>query len=90
MHRDIKPGNILIMHDLSIKLIDFGLSREIVTLKRQPYADLERGSDYTTPENSVNPVLDFLTLQLQGQYDQRTIFKPPYKRRSGKQKKGKV
>ena len=28
MHRDIKPSNILICNDLSVKICDFGLSRE--------------------------------------------------------------
>ena len=29
MHRDIKPANILVNHDCTIKLCDFGLSRTV-------------------------------------------------------------
>ena len=29
MHRDIKPANILVNHDCSIRLCDFGLSRTV-------------------------------------------------------------
>jgi len=34
IHRDIKPENILIMNDLSIRLINFELSREINSCKK--------------------------------------------------------
>jgi len=34
IHRDIKPENILIMNDLSIRLINFELSREINSYKK--------------------------------------------------------
>lgn len=33
IHRDIKPGNILINADCSIKICDFGLSRSIAGVK---------------------------------------------------------
>ena len=42
IHRDIKPGNILLMNDLSIRIIDFGLSREINTKKEGNSGKLER------------------------------------------------
>jgi mitogen-activated protein kinase 1/3 len=33
MHRDIKPANILVNHDCSIRLCDFGLSRTVPNKK---------------------------------------------------------
>jgi len=33
IHRDIKPGNILINADCTIKICDFGLSRSIHDIK---------------------------------------------------------
>lgn len=37
VHRDIKPGNVLVNADCSIKLCDFSLSRSIIGLKSKTY-----------------------------------------------------
>ena len=34
IHRDLKPANVLIKEDCSIKLCDFGLSRQILDLDK--------------------------------------------------------
>lgn len=36
MHRDIKPGNILVTKDCQIKICDFGLSQTIEPIKGMP------------------------------------------------------
>lgn len=38
MHRDLKPQNLLLSNDLSIKICDFGLARTF-SIPIRPYTD---------------------------------------------------
>lgn len=51
MHRDLKPENILVSDNNVVKLIDFGLVREIRT--RPPYTDYVATRWYRSPENCM-------------------------------------
>jgi mitogen-activated protein kinase 1/3 len=42
MHRDIKPANILVNHDCSIRLCDFGLSRTVPQSKDQGLTQIKK------------------------------------------------
>lgn len=42
IHRDIKPGNILIQNDCGIKICDFGLARTLPTAKFDMDAYVQR------------------------------------------------
>ncbi len=54
IHRDLKPGNILVGSDLEPKLLDFGLARQADRLERQLTRDGEvMGTpDYFSPEQA--------------------------------------
>ncbi|CAI2361708.1 unnamed protein product [Moneuplotes crassus] len=51
LHRDIKPGNILVNEDCSIRLCDFGLARSVsgvpteINLVNQMCKDIDKGKD---------------------------------------------
>ena len=50
IHRSIKPDNILILPDGSIKLADFGLERDFLDLASRPDEDRLRLIQYAPPE----------------------------------------
>ena len=54
MHRDIKPGNILVNEDCVIKICDFGLAREVVqdSYKQELYILSETGSNHETADKT--------------------------------------
>jgi mitogen-activated protein kinase 1/3 len=56
IHRDIKPGNVLINSDCSVRLCDFGLARSLVEVDKPkgsgPAANAEPSSDSDSDSNS--------------------------------------
>lgn len=56
LHRDIKPGNILVNEDCSIRLCDFGLARSISgvqcgpTLVNKMCSEIDKGKDPSNVE----------------------------------------
>ena len=71
MHRDLKPGNILITKKCEIKICDFGLARSIPKEYRGENSVWERSKklrestiDYTLPESSKDRLLKELEMKL--------------------------
>jgi serine/threonine protein kinase len=55
IHRDIKPGNLLLTSDGQVKVTDFGLARLTSTADRQtPFGVLVGTPDYIAPEQARN------------------------------------
>ncbi len=54
IHRDLKPSNLLLSSDGQVKLVDFGLARQLHSHKTDPRALL--GSlEFMAPEQSIDP-----------------------------------
>ncbi len=54
IHRDLKPSNILLTEQLQVKLVDFGLARQLTSTLTQPKMLL--GSlEFMAPEQSLDP-----------------------------------
>ena len=60
VHRDVKPGNVLLAADGSVKLADFGLARRLQTDEtRATSMDAVVGTiDYVSPEQALGRELD--------------------------------
>ena len=53
LHRDIKPGNVLISKDKTAKLVDFGLAREMPQPGEGPSMQFSGTAEYAAPELAV-------------------------------------
>lgn len=69
VHRDLKPGNIMLRPDGYVKVIDFGLAKQITKAPASPL-----GSDFSTRTGSVIGTVDYMSPeQARGeQIDHRT------------------
>src|SRR5262249_36274312 len=56
IHRDLKPSNLLLTADNKVKLIDFGLVRELAS-SLTPTKSLVGSLDFMSPEQSLDPTL---------------------------------
>ena len=62
IHRDIKPSNILIQHDGTPKILDFGIAKLLETDKRLTKTGTRMGSIlYMSPEQITGTHIDFRT-----------------------------
>ncbi|MGB5895856.1 MAG: serine/threonine-protein kinase, partial [Ignavibacteriaceae bacterium] len=90
IHKDIKPANIMIDEDSTVKIIDFGLSKLLSTYKiAQPKSTMGTVS-YMSPEQIKGKMIDFRTdiwslgvvmyemltnkRPFEGEYDQAVIY----------------
>ncbi len=52
LHRDIKPGNLLINKDCSVRICDFGLARSIVGMQSPEFDDPDEQSESSSSSSS--------------------------------------
>ena len=58
VHRDIKPQNILLTEDGTVKVSDFGIARALASSTRSRTASLMGTHEYVSPEQWASGSLD--------------------------------
>jgi eukaryotic-like serine/threonine-protein kinase len=61
IHRDVKPGNVLITPDGLVKIVDFGLARVITSASMTQTGGTSGTVGYMSPEQSLNKANDLRT-----------------------------
>jgi len=61
VHRDIKPANIMVRKDGIVKLMDFGLSKEVDAQTMTLGSAIMGTPDYMSPEQAAGKPVDFRT-----------------------------